>query len=135
LRKIVWSCSAALRSSHSPCLVGILGRFWPPETEAAAKRLDFGPASGGRASHRSRPCTGNQKPPDPRVRWKQAIREGLHPLPDPASSGSLSSLPQPPPAPPPHRGGDLDQTPFSSSAPFAQVHSSIPFRIRSSPAA
>jgi hypothetical protein len=65
-------------------LFGILGRFWPPEAEAAAKRLASGPASGGRASHGSRPCTGNQKPPDPRVRWKPAIREGLHPPPEPS---------------------------------------------------
>jgi hypothetical protein len=68
----------------SPCLVGILGRFWPPEAEAAAKRLVSGPASGGRASHGSRPCTRNEKPPDPRVRWKPAIREGFHPPPEPS---------------------------------------------------
>jgi hypothetical protein len=68
---------------YCACLFGILGRFWPPEAEAAAKRPASGPASGGRASHGSRPCTGNQKPPDPRVRWKPGIRDGLHPPPEP----------------------------------------------------
>jgi hypothetical protein len=121
-------------SSDRACLFGILGRFWPPEAEAAAKRPASGTASGGRASHGSRPCTGNQKPPDPRVRWKPGIRDGFHP--PPASSASLSSLPQSPPAPPSHRCGGLDHSPVSPSAAFAQqVHSSIPLRMRSSPAA
>jgi hypothetical protein len=115
-------------------LFGILGRFWPPEAEAAAKRPASGTASGGRASHGSRPCTGNQKPPDPRVRWKPGIRDGFHP--PPASSASLSSLPQSPPAPPSHPCGGLDHSPVSPSAAIAQqVHSSIPLRMRSSPAA
>jgi hypothetical protein len=103
----------ALVTSSCPCLVGILGGFWPPEAEAAAKRLASGPASGGRASHRSRPRTGNEKPPDPRVRWKPGYREGFHHRPTHASSASLSSLPQLPPTPPSHRVDDLEQTPLA----------------------
>jgi hypothetical protein len=66
----------------SPCLVGILGGFWPPEAEAAAKRLASRLASSGRASHRSRPRSGNQKLPDRRVRWKPGYSRGFPPPPD-----------------------------------------------------
>jgi hypothetical protein len=131
--------STNLRSParDSGCLFGILGRFWPPEAEAAAKRLASGPASGGRASHGSRPCTGNQKPPDPRVRWKPAIREGLHPPPEPsvlwkpqlspstAACSSAASVRRPRPH---------SRLPFRGIR-SAGTHSSIPLRMRSSPAA
>jgi hypothetical protein len=52
---------------YSPCLVELLGGFWPPEAEATAKRVAFGAAFDGRASHRSRSRTGNEKPPEASV--------------------------------------------------------------------
>jgi hypothetical protein len=118
-----------------PRLVEILGGFWPPKAEAAAKRVAFGAAFAHRASHRSRPRTGNEKPPEARVLWKLGlIRDRVSTAPasqlSPLATTAAASSAAAGRGPRAHSPLLIRHIPLVFSG--TRFISSIPFRIRSS---
>jgi hypothetical protein len=98
---------------HSVCLVGILGGFWPPEAEAAAKRLASGQLLAVALLTEAARLQETQKPPERRFRCKPALLARVSTSAARATRRlRASALRRLPPPPPPHRVGDLDHTPF-----------------------
>jgi hypothetical protein len=111
-------------------LVEILGGFWPPQAEAAAKRPDSGQLLTAAFRTEAARVTETKSRPKQASSGSRGLAIGFPPC------LRLSSLPSqgPPSPPPPQRLGGHDHTPLCSSAAFLlryAVHS-IPFRIRSS---
>jgi hypothetical protein len=78
-------------SSHRPCLVGILGGFWPPEAKAAAKRLASGQLLAVALLTEAARLQETQKPPNRRFCCKPAYSRGF---PQPPPERRVVSEPQ-----------------------------------------
>jgi hypothetical protein len=119
-----------------PCLVGILGGFWSPEAEAAAKHLASGQLLAVALLTEAARLQETQKPPERRFRCKPTLLARVSTTAARATRRlRASALRRLPPPPPPHRGPRPHSLPRYSLLRYIPPFRSVSARPRLPPIA